>query len=296
MEKQLFKPFCTSLIIGSSIYSKYNYYDYIKGIREVGKSYFTRDKDVHYSEMDSYKIENADFNDAMFYKKVEVEPYTAYRVTCMVKTENVENQEGKYTGGAQISINNTTECSDAVSGTTDWKKITLLFNSNSRTEVEIGFRLGGYEECSKGTAWFSDFTMEKGEADTDTNWHMACFILRNLDVELPNGKQVKFSMSTEDVNTIKENMERFKNSITSLSGDNISITYDLIEITEPVTSLSYDEENEYYVGQQDVNNLIEEYVEENEYDYIYVAVRLGDLNISNEVLVHSWIGLRSNGI
>ena len=35
-----------------------------------------------------------------------------------------------------------------------------------------------------------------------------------------------------------------------------------------------------------------DYVDKKEYDYIYVAVRLGDLNKSDDVLVHDWIGLR----
>ena len=284
------------IVVGSRIYSKYNYYDYMKGVRETGKTTFTRDHEVRYCEMDSYKIENTDFNDAMFFKKIAVEPYTAYRVTCMVKTENVENQENKYTAGAQISINNTMESSDALTGTNDWQKIGFEFNSNNRTEVEIGFRLGGYEDYSKGTAWFSDFTLEKGEIGTDTNWNMVCFVLNNLDVTLENGERVQFSMSESDKRTIEENLQRFQNTIEDLSGNNMSISYDIIEIEEPVSTISYDEENEYYVGQEDVDELIREYVEQEEYDYIYVAVRLGDLNVSDEVLVHDWIGLRCNGI
>ena len=58
----------------------------------------------------------------------------------------------------------------------------------------------------------------------------------------------------------------------------------------------YDEENEYYVSPGDFQELIEPYMDEKEYDYIYVAIRTGDLNKSDEVLVHDWIGLRSNGI
>ena len=53
-------------------------------------SKFLRDNDVKYSKHDSYKIESPDYNDAVFYKEVEVKPNTPYKVTCMVKTENVE--------------------------------------------------------------------------------------------------------------------------------------------------------------------------------------------------------------
>ena len=278
------------VFIGVMIYSKYNFNAYVKGVREGGKTSFTRDSEIKYSDTDSYKIENTDFNDSMFYKTIEVVPNTPYKITCMVKTENVENRENKYTGGAQIVINNTTECSKALSGTNDWTELTFMFNSNNRTEVEIGFRLGGYEEYSKGIAWFSDFKIEEGTIDADNNWNMACFIIQNLDVNVDN-RNIRLSMSEEDISTIEDNMERIKDSISEISGNQMSITYDIIQIDEPLTSLSYDEENEYYVGPEDVQNLIDMYVNQEEYDYIYVAVRLGDLSQSNELLVHDWIGL-----
>lgn len=287
------------ILIGKSIYSKYNFYDYIKGVREKGKTSFTRDSDIVYSDMDSYKIENKDYNDAMFYKEIKVNPNTAYRVTCMVKTEDITNQNDKYIGGAQISINDTTECSEAITGTNDWTQLTFMFNSNNRTSVEIGFRLGGYDEYSKGTAWFSDFKIEEGRVDSDTEWNMACFIIENIDANVNvngNYRDINLNMSYDDIKTVKDNMKRLQNSIKELSGDKMSITYEVIEITEPLTTISYDEENEYYIGPNDVKPLIENYIKRNEYDYIYVAIRLGDLSKSNEVLVHDWIGLRINGI
>ncbi len=280
---------------GVTIYSKYNFYDFTKGVREGGKTSFTRDSDEKYMGKASYEIENTDFNDAIFYKKITVTPNTAYKVTCKVKTEDVVNREGKLSGGAQIAINNTTECSRAITGTNDWTELTFMFNSNNRTELEIGFRLGGYEEYCKGKAWFSDFKIEQGSIDTSKNWHMACFIIENIDLDI-DGKNINLSMSDRDISTIENNMARYKNSIKEISGNKISITYDIIRIKEPLTTISYDEENEYYVNPDDAKALIDSYVTENEYDYIYVAVRLGDLNKSSEVLVHDWIGLRSDGI
>ena len=282
--------------VGIKIYSTYNYYDYIKGVRETGKTTFTRDSETVYSDMHSYKIENEDYNDAMFYKEIQVTPYTAYRVTCMVKTQDVVNKEENYVGGAQIAINETTEASEAITGTQDWTELTMMFNSNGRTSVEIGFRLGGYNETSKGTAWFSDFKIEEGTIDTDKNWNMACFIIKNMDVEISENDRAKFTMSENDIVTIKDNMRRLENSISEISGNQMTISYDIIEINETLSNISYDEENEYYVSPNDVYELIDKYIKENEYDYIYVAVRMGDLNKQNEVLVHDWIGLRLNGI
>lgn len=282
--------------VGVNIYSTYNYYDYVKGVREAGKTTFTRDSEVTYSDMHSYKIENKEYNDAMFYKEINVIPYTAYKVTCMVKTDSIENEENSHTGGAQIAINQTTEASDAVSGTNDWTKLTLMFNSNGRSTVQIGFRLGGYNEYSKGTAWFSDFKIEEGSVDTDKNWNMACFIIKNIDVNISENRRVKLEMSEGDIVTVEDNMRRLKNNILQISGGKMTISYDIIEINKPLTDISYDEENEYYVSPGDVQELIEPYMDEKEYDYIYVAIRTGDLNKSDEVLVHDWIGLRSNGI
>ena len=65
----------------------------------------------------------------MFYKTVQVEKNTPYKVTCMVKTSDVEAQDMQSGVGAQISIEGTTERSVAVSGTEDWQKIELIFNS-----------------------------------------------------------------------------------------------------------------------------------------------------------------------
>ena len=45
------------------VYKKYNYNDFTKNIRERNKTSFTRDSEIKYSEMDSYKIENKDFNE-----------------------------------------------------------------------------------------------------------------------------------------------------------------------------------------------------------------------------------------
>ena len=284
------------ILFAKYLYCKYNFYDYTKGIREAGKTSFTRDSKIVYSDEDSYKIENRNFNDAMFYKKIKVTPNTAYKVSCMVKTENVENMDGKYTGGAQIAINGTTETSEAITGTNDWKKVTLMFNSNNRETVEIGFRLGGYEEFSKGTAWFSDIKLEEAQVDTNKNWHIACFTINNIDANVEGFGKVELELSSRDIATIRTNMRRLQEIIPEMSNGKMTITYDIIQISEPLTSISYDEENEYYVDPNDINELISDYIDDTEYDYIYAAVRLGDLNKSENVLVHDWIGLRFYGI
>lgn len=287
--------FITIIIsIGISTILKYNYNDFNKSVRERERTSFSRDADVKYTDARSYKVENKEYNDAMFFKTIETKPNTAYKVSCMVKTENVKNQNNIYTGGAQIGIRDTTECSKSVVGTNDWTQLTFLFNSKNRTEIEVGFRLGGFEEMSIGTAWFTDFKIEEGTLDIDQNWHMACFIIENIDVNIKlNGqmKNIKLSMSSNDIYDIEANMRRLPTTFQTLSDGKMKMDYDIFRISTPLKTISYDEENEYYVSPGDVKHLIEDYVEKEEYDYIFVAVRLGNINNNKEVLVHDWIGL-----
>lgn len=282
------------IIIAGIVYSKYNYHDYIKSVREKGKTSFSRDKEVKYSNSKSYKIENKQYNDAMFYKTIQVKKNTPYRITCKVKTENVTNETGKYYGGAQIAIKDTIECSKSVTGTTDWTELTFMFNSKNRETIDLGFRLGGYDEKSIGTAWFSDFKIEEGTLDNNNEWNMACFIIQNLNVTVDiNNKptDVKLSMTNSDIESIKSNLSRVANTVKNMSGNQMTMTYDIYEIAKPLTTLSYDKENEYYIDPANVQDILEKYLDGKEYDYIFVAARFGDLNQSTNVLVHDWIGL-----
>ena len=284
------------IIIGGVVYSKYNYHDYIKSVREKGKTSFSRDENTKYSKTKSYKIVNKEYNDAMFYKTIQVKPNTPYRITCKVKTENVNSETGKYYAGAQIAIKDTTECSKSVTGTSDWTELTFMFNSKNRETIEVGFRLGGYDEKVVGTAWFSDFTIEEGILDTNNEWNMACFIIKNIDVTVNidnRPTQVKLSMTNNDIKSVKSNMKRMADSIRSMSNNQMTMTYDTFEIETPLKSLSYDETNEYYIDPANMIDILEEYLDKKEYDYIFVATRFGDLNENKNVLVHDWIGLGS---
>lgn len=138
------------------VYQKNNYNDYVRAEYTIGLSNFTRDEEVKYSnDMYSYKVENTQYNDSMFYKTVKVTPNTPYKVTCMVKTQDVKTKNVNTDAGAHISIADTIEKSINVTGTTDWTKIEFIFNSKNREEIDIGFRLGGYQDnCKRNSLVF----------------------------------------------------------------------------------------------------------------------------------------------
>lgn len=237
-------------------------------------------------------MQSDEYNDAMFYKTVNVEKNTSYKVSCMVKTENVIPEKEISASGAQICLADTVYASKSITGTSDWQRLEFIFNSRNKETVDIAFRLGGNGENCKGTAWFSDFKLEKGIAKTDTNWNMVCFIFKNVDVVINQEgteQRLKFSMSNDDIEIMKDNMQRLKSACKEISGNKMSIDYKIIEIDEPITSVSYDNDHGYYVDPVDVKDIIGKYIGLDEYDHIFIAVRLGDM--TKEIPVYDWIGL-----
>lgn len=274
------------------IYKSHYFNGFIKAETTVGISEFRRDDNVKYSDMDSYKIQSPVQNDAAFYKEVQVEPHTPYRLTCMVKTENVIPDKTNTDGGACISIIEQPEISKSITGTKDWQKLELMFNSKNRTSIRIGFRLGGNSGTAQGIAWFSDFKLEKGIASKDSNWNAVCFIFENIDVEI-NGEKMNFSMSTSEIEAVKNDMQNFKRSCERMSENKMQMNYDIYTITDPITTISYSDEHEYYIDPYDVNYFIEDIVLGNNYDYIFIAVKMGDNE--KEIPVGNWVGLRKYG-
>lgn len=254
-------------------YQKNNFNDFVRSETNVYTSQFTRDKEVQYNNKTSYKIETPEYNDAMFYKKVQVKKNRPYRVTCMVKTNQVETKEEQSGVGAQISIEGTTERSIAISGTQDWQKIEMIFNSKNREEVNIGFRLGGYLGEAKGEAWFADYTMEEGLEEQNNNWKFACFIFKTTDVTI-NQKQIKLSVTQNDIKDITNTINLFERACSNMSNGKMTADCDIYEIDTPLASLSYDTEFGYFVSAEDIEEQIKETISSNDYDHIFAIVRL----------------------
>lgn len=269
----------TVIILLVLLYYAYQYYqtnnfnNFVRSEANLYTSEFKRDDKVKYNNKKSYSIESKEFNDAMFYETVKVEKNQPYKVTCMVKTEDVEAEEGISGVGAHISIEGSTERSVAIQGTTDWQKIELIFNSKDREEINIGFRLGGNLGEAKGKAWFSEFTLEEGIPENNSNWEFACFIFKTTSVNIDN-KQINLSVTENDVRDIQDTISRFENSCYTMSQGKMRAKCDIYEVNTPLSKLSYDEEFGYYVAPEDVEEQIKSTIETNDYDHIFVVVRL----------------------
>lgn len=267
------------LVLCTLVYYTYQYYqinnfnNFVKSELNLYESKFKRDNKVKYDDKKSYSIESNEYNDAMFYEEVKVEKNRPYKVTCKVKTENVEAKDGNSSVGAQISIEGSTERSVAIQGTNDWKEIELIFNSKDRDVVNIGFRLGGNLGEAKGKAWFSDFTIEEGAAENNSDWNFACFIFKTTNVKIDN-KQINLEVTNSDVGDIEDTISRFENSCYTLSKGKMTANCDIYELDTPLSKLSYDKEFGYYVAPEDVETQIKDTISQNNYDHIFVVVRL----------------------
>ena len=265
---------CIVLYFAYQFYQGNNFNDFIRSESNLYTSEFKRDSEIKYSKQRSYRIVSDKYNDAMFYKTLKVEKNRPYKVSCMVKTQNVASEENNSGIGAQISIEGTTERSTAISGTSDWQEIELIFNSKDREEINIGFRLGGYLGNAKGTAWFSDFKLEEGiDKDDNNEWKFACFIFKNTDVTI-DGNQTKLSVTNSDIRDIEDTLYRFSSSANTLSNGKMKVKYDVFEIDEPLSKLSYDKEFAYYVAPEDIENQIKDKITGSDYDHIFVVIRL----------------------
>lgn len=98
-------------------------------------------------------------------------------------------------------------------------------------------------------------------------------------------------MSIEDVAEMRQNMSRFQAACKELSHNKMQVTYDFITIQEPVTSLSYDTTNGHFIAPENVEEIIKPYLEKENYDHIFVCVKLGDDEHQKDIPVHDWIGL-----
>ncbi len=283
------------VVVFGFVYPRYSFGYFMKSIRENDTASFSRDHEEKYKGKASYKITNEEYSDALFYQTVSVTPHTSYRVSCMVKTQDIENLENTKTGGAQISIAGTSERSHNLYGTNDWTKLELVFNSKNRTEVDIAFRLGGFNDECKGVAYFSNFTMEMGSQSYQNNWHFACFIFESLDatygVKEGTEKHETVQLTQRNREDVYDDMSRMQKSIKEMSKGKMTMTYDILTIKEPIKTLTYDEENGYYIDALDVLESIQPYLEKTEYDHFFLVSPFGEINKKEENGLPLWVGL-----
>ena len=106
----------------------------------------------------SLKIENKEPNDARVYQTIQVKESQTYKISVMIKTEDVKGG-----AGANIAAYDCSGSSSGVFGTTDgWVEHTVyLTTCKGQTSIDLSFGLGGFSSTSSGTACFDDISVKK---------------------------------------------------------------------------------------------------------------------------------------
>ncbi len=99
------------------------------------------------------EITSTEGGDTGWLTRLRVKPHFAYRLTGWIKTKNLKGATG-----ALFNLNANPAKSRAVTGTTDWTRITMDFDSEDSSMVEINCLYGGWG-TSTGTAWYDDVTV-----------------------------------------------------------------------------------------------------------------------------------------
>jgi len=125
----------------------------------------TWDSGESHSGGKSAKITNYEPNDAKWIQTATVEPYTQYRLSGWIKTENVAHTAETEDAGANLSVYSLPHLrvftyGGALLGTNDWTYVSLTFNSGEIAELIIAARLGYMSGITTGTAWFDDLRLE----------------------------------------------------------------------------------------------------------------------------------------
>jgi alpha-N-arabinofuranosidase len=106
----------------------------------------------------SVKISSVDGADAWWFAIVPVKPYAKYRLSGWIRTEKIEAGTGR---GALFNLHGLggTE-TKALTGTNDWTRVEVVFDSAGNDAVQVNCLLGGWGRA-KGTAWYDDIQLEE---------------------------------------------------------------------------------------------------------------------------------------
>ncbi len=104
-------------------------------------------------------IESADGADIAWAATAAVEPLARYRLSGYIKTENVRTKDGAH--GALMNVHNLQRVkTEAVTGTRDWTKVEVTFETADQDTLQVNCLFGGWG-LATGKAWWDDVRLEK---------------------------------------------------------------------------------------------------------------------------------------
>ncbi|MHB8055331.1 MAG: alpha-L-arabinofuranosidase C-terminal domain-containing protein [Candidatus Aminicenantales bacterium] len=133
------------------------------------------DETVFHSGRRSVRISSTAGSDAYFQADVAVKPFAKYRLSGWIKTLDLVPGKSR---GALLNLEGLDVLTPAISGTRDWIRLEIVFDTGANDGVSINCLFGGWGRAT-GTAWFDDLALElisarqvspKAEIDAKTTY------------------------------------------------------------------------------------------------------------------------------
>jgi alpha-N-arabinofuranosidase len=113
--------------------------------------------DTAHTGQRSVQLSSDQGGDLSWTATVRVEPFTRYRLSGWIKTENVQPVDGGR--GALLNLHDLQGVATrALTGTSDWTEVQTEFETAEQASVQINCLLGGWGQAT-GKAWFDDLSL-----------------------------------------------------------------------------------------------------------------------------------------
>jgi len=121
--------------------------------------------DVGRSGNRSARIDSEEGGDLAWSITVSVRPHATYRLSGWIKTQDVRPVDDRPGRGALLNLHNLQGvATPAVTGTEDWQRVEVVFETSTNDAIQINCLFGGWG-LAIGTAWFDDLQLTLLEAE-----------------------------------------------------------------------------------------------------------------------------------
>ena len=112
------------------------------------------------------EISSEEGSDTSWFADAPVEPGARYELSGWIRTEGLENVGGAFGALFNVHAMPGQVVTDAVTGSSDWTRVALVFDTLERESVSINCLLGGWGR-SRGTAWYDDVRLVRLASGAD---------------------------------------------------------------------------------------------------------------------------------
>lgn len=276
-------------------WSSRDYYNWI-GWKGNGNTKFSVDSSVHTdNSWYSIKLENTKFDISCVARTYNVEPYSTYKFSALVKYSGYQldpNADAPISGAciglAPYYNGSATVFSyqhSSYASSSDWTLLEYEFTTGNETTYNLCLQNGNLGIECKGTAWFSDVKLEK--AEMTNSWNILAVFFKNSDATVTiDGKRVHHTLSLResditDINTLT--LDKLPETLKTISKNKLTVnSIDRYYVDEPLTEKDLTTYQDGYCIDETnpvlLSKVLDKYLAQKHYNQILVYVPFHGIN------------------